>query len=385
MRKCERSFLQCDNPCDTDRHGCHLLPTQLDTFTTQFFGDGLTKSIINNQIVWDLPCGLSSGVVSNPILPGESLACYFLRLFEAGVPGMLGPVGAAGIAGAPGADAFSVTQSDFDQPTLQAPYVAVKLQPVPFFIEQLYVIVANSGEYQILQLEPDGSAVLQLLIPYADAPSEIPAGSLVIVSGFPGIRTIGPIGPRGPQGPAGITGGQGIPGRPGGTGPQGPNAKLFSRTATAVANAIQLSGTYSVYPNYMQSWQTPDAQNATFFLMFQGSIGWFNGDGTGFNGTISVKVSEFDANGNFIADVPASTRQASWNTGSGFSDQRNFYIPVLVQNTTGNIAEWNIQAKATGIGGNIFGLWYTGGPAIPGIQPAFTTPIKGFRIQPSTS
>lgn len=58
------------------------LSSQLNNFVTAFFGS-LTKSCVNNQVVWTLPCDLDGGDPSFPRNPGEGLACYFLRFMNA--------------------------------------------------------------------------------------------------------------------------------------------------------------------------------------------------------------------------------------------------------------------------------------------------------------
>lgn len=57
------------------------LSSALNNFITAFFGS-LTKTCVNNQVVWVLPCDLDSGITGFPRVSGEGLACYFLRVFE---------------------------------------------------------------------------------------------------------------------------------------------------------------------------------------------------------------------------------------------------------------------------------------------------------------
>lgn len=58
------------------------LASSLDNFITEFFGT-LTKSCVNNEVVWVLPCDLGAGSTSFPRNSGEGLACYFLRFMNA--------------------------------------------------------------------------------------------------------------------------------------------------------------------------------------------------------------------------------------------------------------------------------------------------------------
>lgn len=63
------------------------MSSALNNFITAFFGS-LTKTCVNNQIVWTLPCNLEAGVEGTPRVAGEGLACYFLRLLSAEVGNM---------------------------------------------------------------------------------------------------------------------------------------------------------------------------------------------------------------------------------------------------------------------------------------------------------
>lgn len=55
------------------------LSSALNNFITAFFGS-LTKTCVNNQVVWVLPCDLDSGITGYPRIAGEGLACYILRV-----------------------------------------------------------------------------------------------------------------------------------------------------------------------------------------------------------------------------------------------------------------------------------------------------------------
>lgn len=58
------------------------LSSALNNFITQFFGT-VGKTCVGNDVVWSLPCDLSQGSPNFPRLPGEGIACYLLRWFEA--------------------------------------------------------------------------------------------------------------------------------------------------------------------------------------------------------------------------------------------------------------------------------------------------------------
>lgn len=195
--------MQCDNPCNHPPGSCpELLPTQIDTFVTQFFG-AVGKSSVNGQLVWSLPCGLDTGTGSNPRMPGESLACYFLRLFEAGIPGTKGLPGQDGVPGLPGPDAFTTTEQDFDQPVPSAPYLNIQVRPSTSLVPGLFYQIDGSGFYQLQNVNPDGSTLFTLIQPQAGAPAVIPSGAIVVPSGMPGIRVQGPTGPKGDPGDRG--------------------------------------------------------------------------------------------------------------------------------------------------------------------------------------
>lgn len=66
-----------ETTCDTANEP---LASSLNNFITAFFGS-LTKTCVNNQIVWVLPCDLDNGFPGYPRVIGEGLACYFLRVF----------------------------------------------------------------------------------------------------------------------------------------------------------------------------------------------------------------------------------------------------------------------------------------------------------------
>lgn len=56
----------------------------LNNFITSFFGT-LTKTCVNNEVVWTLPCDLDVGSPDFPRNAGEGLACYFLRYINENV------------------------------------------------------------------------------------------------------------------------------------------------------------------------------------------------------------------------------------------------------------------------------------------------------------
>jgi hypothetical protein len=275
--------MQCDNPCKTEPGTCpELLPTQIDTFTAQMFGNGgvgVGKSNVGGSIVWNLPCGLDTGIAANPRENGESLACYFLRLFEAGLVGTRGLPGVDGAGGAAGPDAFSFTRQEFLQPTTMSPYVTLLLNPSASLVQGLFYEIENSGFYQLQNITTGGTALLVLVVPTPGALSVIPSGSLVVASGMPGVRVQGPQGPQGDVGPQGITGAQGIQGFAGGQG--APGAQVSGASGFQFATLPYVNQVFNSYTD----WQYPNGPvfqppvlgvNATYFMLFACQTWIFN-------------------------------------------------------------------------------------------------------------
>jgi hypothetical protein len=99
---CEATSCQCK--CAPDPNN-EPVSSALQNFEESFFGD-FTKTVVNGQIVWNLPCDLEGGIPGYPRLPGEGVACYIIRLMLAfgGVPGIQGPPGINGTDGTDGKD-----------------------------------------------------------------------------------------------------------------------------------------------------------------------------------------------------------------------------------------------------------------------------------------
>lgn len=67
-------------PCTCDP-AKEPLSSSLNNFITEMFGT-LTKTCVNNEVVWTLPCDLGAGAANFPRNSGEALACYFLRYIQ---------------------------------------------------------------------------------------------------------------------------------------------------------------------------------------------------------------------------------------------------------------------------------------------------------------
>lgn len=264
----------CQSPCHHEPGTCpELLPTQIDTFVKQFFGE-VGKSNVGGSVAWSLPCGLDVGIAANPRLPGESVACYFLRLFEAGLTGTQGMSGAAGADGVAGEDAFSFTRQDFDQPSVDNPYISIAVHPSASLVPGLFYQIENSGWFQLQNANPDGSALFVLIHSLAGTPAIVPAGSLIVASGMPGVRVQGP---TGGQGATGATGGQGPAGLAGATGPQGALGPAVSLLGgNGIADNTYTSTVGGVYADWSVTrgpvFDQVVTENSTWFMQFQMNI-----------------------------------------------------------------------------------------------------------------
>lgn len=87
----------CPPKCDPSKEP---LASALTNFIAAFFGS-VTKTCVNNQVVWTLPCDLDGEPFPGfPRIPNEGLACYFARVVpQVGSVGPQGPVGPPGPGG----------------------------------------------------------------------------------------------------------------------------------------------------------------------------------------------------------------------------------------------------------------------------------------------
>jgi hypothetical protein len=195
------------NPCGvstTNTAACESLPSQIENFTDQFFGE-VIKTEVNGQVVWSLPCSLETGLPNNPRSEGEGLACYFLRLFRDGIGGLQGPRGYTGAPGADGVNAYTVTTQAFAQPSISSPLTQIVVVPNPSIVEGLGIFVQYSGIYEVTGVANGGVLFVTFISAVTSPLATIPAGALVTPVGAPDGAT-GPQGPQGPQGATGIAG-----------------------------------------------------------------------------------------------------------------------------------------------------------------------------------
>lgn len=206
------------NPCTQNTAECESLPSALDNFTTQFFGE-VSKTVVNGRVQWTLPCELATGLPDNPRESGEGLACYFLRLFENGIVGLTGLKGDQGDAGADGIDGYTFTASEFQVPTSECPIAQFDVADPDVIPTGAYVFVAGAGWFSIASFT--GSTLMcQLIQAIAPAGTSVPVDSLVVVTG-----PEGPQGSRGAKGDTGAKGDKGDTGSPGAAGNDGESAR----------------------------------------------------------------------------------------------------------------------------------------------------------------
>ena len=211
---CGREQIGCDNPCRRGPRNsarCESLPSQIENFTTQFFGT-VVKTEINGVVTWSLPCQLDVGLPGNPRGVDEGLACYFLRLFSDGLGGLKGDPGAQGPAGTNGTNAFTVVTQGFNQPTAQNPLVQFVVTPNPAIIAGINIFVAGSGYYLVTAVLAGGIVFATFQVAAPNPVAYVQAGSLVVPTGSNAVGLQGPQGVAGQTGPQGIAGPQGTPG-----------------------------------------------------------------------------------------------------------------------------------------------------------------------------
>lgn len=247
---------QCGNvagssPCNcaqANTAACETLPSQISNFTLQFFGE-VVKTEVDGIVSWSLPCSLDVGLPNNPRGATEGLACYFLRLFKDGIVGLTGPAGAPGATGANGNPAYAVTLSSFTQPTLEAPQIHIHGSYNPAMLVGLTVFVDTSGWYSIDATDGSGTLFVTLLKALDTAPATIPAGKLIVPSGYPGASVTGPAGPQGAVGPQG----------PAGANPTSSNGSVYFPGVGS--NFTILAGTWALIDatNYTYAFSAPSA------------------------------------------------------------------------------------------------------------------------------
>src|SRR6266566_1572418 len=213
LNSCDK--LGCDNPCG--HHGpnnssaCESLPSQIDNFTLQFFGE-VVKTEVDGKGVWSLPCELDQGLPANPRVADEPLGCYILRLFQDGIIGEQGPKGNTGDAGTNGVDAYTVVLAPFATPSLEHPYVQIVTRLNTNIVTGENIFIESSGWYSVVGTDGTGVLFTNLIARLSDAVSIVPVGTIVVPAGQTGVGIKGETGDKGLTGDQGIQGPKGQPG-----------------------------------------------------------------------------------------------------------------------------------------------------------------------------
>lgn len=211
---------------------CESLQSQVNNFTSQFFG-AVTKIDVSPGVVeWSLPCDLDLGIPSDPRAFGEGVACYFLRLFKQAIISFEGPAGDNGLAGTDGQPGFTVTMSSFPQPTDSTPFTITYLF-TPAIVTGEDIFISNSGWYRVNALGGSGAtrlATISLMRSVNSPKATVDAGRIMVPTGPPGTSKKGPSGAPGPNGQTGDKGA---------TGPSGP---VLTMGPTEQNGVVQASG-----------------------------------------------------------------------------------------------------------------------------------------------
>lgn len=230
----------CDNPCndsgDANSAACESLPSQIDNFTLQFFGD-VVKTEVDGKVVWSLPCSLDTGLPANPRGETEPLGCYFLRLFQDGIVGEQGPTGDKGAPGVNGVSAYTTVLAPFATPTLEHPYVQLVTIYNANVVAGENIFIEDSGWYNVAGTDGSGVLFANLVALVSDPVAVVPVGAIVVPAGQTGAGTQGPQGVQGVKGQQGLPGVQGAPGNPA---PNVTNYNGFFFTAVGVDFLVAL-------------------------------------------------------------------------------------------------------------------------------------------------
>jgi len=207
--------------CPVNSADAETLPSTLDNFTQQFFGT-ITKTEVNGQVTWTLPCNLDTGLPGNPRGSAEGLACYFLRLFSDGIVGLIGPQGDTGLAGNDGNNAYTVVTTAFNAPTVPSPTVQFNVIPSPAISAGQTIFVPTIGWLVIDQIFQNTTVFASLIELIAVPAATVSPGTLILPVGPRGISITGSTGATGAKGDTGETGATGATGAIGATGAAGP-------------------------------------------------------------------------------------------------------------------------------------------------------------------
>ena len=222
----------CNVNCGTNTASCESLPSTLENFIASFFGT-VQKTEINGRVTWILPCNLDVGLPANPRGSNEGLACYFLRLFEDGINGMIGPKGDTGPKGTDGRNAYTISTSAFNPATVPGQTVQFTIIPSPVISVGQTIFIPGAGWYSVTEVFQGTTVFAALLEAVPSVFPVISAGTIILPTGPRGLTVVGPTGLTGPKGDTGAQGATGATGAMGATGATGP-----AGTAATSANEI---------------------------------------------------------------------------------------------------------------------------------------------------
>jgi hypothetical protein len=241
-RDCLNGNRNCNNcnpctVCPTNTVDCETLPSALDNFTQQFFGQ-VERVVIDGKVQWVLPCDLDVGLPGNPRGNDESLACYFLRLFREGIVGQLGPKGDTGAQGTNGRNAYTVITSAFAAPTTGNPNSQFTIIPSPVIAVGETVFVPTLGWLQVTDVFNSNVVFTSLLELIPNSATAVFPGQIILPTGPRGLSITGETGAQGEKGDKGDQGAMGATGTVGPTGATGP-----AGTPTTSDNGTVTGGT----------------------------------------------------------------------------------------------------------------------------------------------
>lgn len=80
---CNCNPCNCNCSCDPDNEA---LSSQFQNFTNDFIGN-ITKTCVNGEVVWSLPCDLSGEFTDFPKGADETILCYWQRAIQSALSG----------------------------------------------------------------------------------------------------------------------------------------------------------------------------------------------------------------------------------------------------------------------------------------------------------
>jgi hypothetical protein len=211
------------------------LESALDNFVTSFYG-AVTKTLVNGQVVWTMPCNLDVGLPANPRLPGEGIACYLLRLIDEGIVGLTGPQGLQGETGADGSSPWTLLASAFVQPSVGG-NIVVTVQDAEAIPVDSLVFIEGSGWWIVAARNTSAQLIYITLHTQAVVPgTAVQAGGRVLVTGPQGAT-----GAKGAKGDTGVKGDTGAAGAAGADGDSGWTETTANFTVPAVNATVIVS------------------------------------------------------------------------------------------------------------------------------------------------